>query len=89
VSQVAEIVASELGAPPGFEVVPSELPESSRLLLDASAAGRVLGWRNRLPAAAAIRWAVGFERTGGDARELALRQLADFAAAAPGPVPAP
>ena len=89
VSQVAEIVATALGAPRGFDAASGELPEVSRLLLDASAAGRELGWRNHLPAAAAITWAVDFERGGGDARELALQQLRDFTASAAASVPAP
>jgi CDP-glucose 4,6-dehydratase len=88
VGQVADLVATALGAAPGFDVVPSELRESSRLVLDASAAGRVLGWRNRLPAAAAIAWAVDFERLDGDARELALQQLREFTASASASVPA-
>lgn len=56
-------------------------PEATYLALDCSKAHRQLGWRPALPLERGVDWLVDWYRdqhAGGDARELTLRQIAEY-----------
>lgn len=79
VAEVAEAVASEMGGNAAWVDAPGEHPpEMPALQLDATLAGRALGWRPRLDAADALRWTAEWYRAfdaGAAPRQLCLGQL--------------
>jgi len=86
VGQAATLVLDGLGAARGWTEDSGPRPlEAAALTLDAGLAERTLGWRARLPARAALRWAVewyrGFDE-GADPGRLTTAQIERYEALA-------
>ncbi|MGD0640589.1 MAG: CDP-glucose 4,6-dehydratase [Roseiarcus sp.] len=92
VADLTRAMLEALGAPPEFETAPLEgVIEMRSLSLDARRAQSELGWRNRLPSAAAVRWTADWHRRvrlGEDPRAVTLSQIEAYCALrAPDPSP--
>jgi len=81
-----------LGAPPEFDTEPLKgSVEMRSLVIDSRRAQSELGWRNRLPSAAAVRWTADWHRRvrlGEDPRAVTLAQIEAYGAL-PTPAAAP
>jgi len=79
VGALTRAMLAALGAAPEFDVAPAEgSPEMKTLAVDARRAQEELGWRNRLPGEAAIRWTADWHRRvrlGEAARAVTLAQI--------------
>lgn len=63
VADLTRAMLAALGAAPEFDVAPSAgAPEMRTLAVDARRAQAALGWTNRLPGEAAIRWTADWHR---------------------------
>ena len=86
VLEVTEAVLDGLGSDLGWRLAEGAQPREMQLLaLDASRAGKTLGWRPKLRGADAIAWAVDWYRAfddGADARGLCMDQIARYEALA-------
>jgi CDP-glucose 4,6-dehydratase len=73
-----------LGVKPEFDVAPdSGCVEMKSLAVDASRAKAILGWRNRLTSAAAVRWTADWHRRhrlGENPRAITLDQIEAYGA---------
>ncbi len=92
VAELTRAMLEALGAPAEFETAPLDGSiEMRRLSVDARRAQSELGWRNRLPSAAAIRWTAEWHRRvrlGEDPRAVTLAQIEAYGALqAPAPLP--
>jgi CDP-glucose 4,6-dehydratase len=92
VAQLTRAMLEALGAPPEFETAPLKGSiEMRSLSVDARRAQSELGWRNRLPSAAAIAWTADWHRRvrlGEDPRAVTLAQIESYCAlGAPAPSP--
>jgi CDP-glucose 4,6-dehydratase len=85
VSEVAALFARVAGIPEGWRKSEgSHPPESSALVLDATGAGRALGWHPKLNSIEALTWTADWYRNvreGHSAREICARQLYAYEAA--------
>ena len=92
VAELTRAMLEALGAPPEFETVPLKGSiEMRSLSVDARRAQSELGWRNRLPSAAAIGWTADWHRRvrlGEDPRAVTLAQIEAYGAL-PAPAPTP
>jgi len=88
VGEIAELVASEWQTPLNHDIYStSEMQEAELLMLDASRANELLGWRNRISFEEAIRrtcdWYQEVER-GRSPRSVTMEQIKDFTREGPG-----
>jgi CDP-glucose 4,6-dehydratase len=92
VAELTRAMLEALGAPPEFDAAPLEGSiEMRSLSVDARRAQRELGWRNRLPSAAAVRWTADWHRRvrlGESPRAVTLAQIEAYGAL-PAPAPSP
>jgi CDP-glucose 4,6-dehydratase len=84
VAELTRAMLEALGAPSEFDVgARQDSPEMRSLSIDARRARRELGWRNRLPGAAAVRWTADWHRRvrlGEDPRAVTLAQIEAYCA---------
>jgi CDP-glucose 4,6-dehydratase len=84
VAELTRAMLEALGAPPEFDVGEREDSiEMRSLSIDARNAQRELGWRNRLPSAAAVRWTADWHRRvrlGEEARAVTLDEIEAYGA---------
>jgi CDP-glucose 4,6-dehydratase len=84
VAELTRAMLEALGAPPVFDLEPtSGSLEMRSLAVDAARAQAELGWRNRLPSAAAIRWTADWHRRvrlGDSPRAVTLDQIDAYCA---------
>ena len=82
VADVADAAAGLWGPDAGWQADSGQHPaEAATLTLDATKAREHLGWQDRLDTQRAIAWTVEWEKavqSGGDPREVTLRQIAQF-----------
>jgi CDP-glucose 4,6-dehydratase len=88
VADLTRAMLEALGVKPEFDVAPdSGCVEMKSLAVDASRAKAILGWRNRLSSAAAVRWTADWHRRhrlGENPRSITLDQIEAY-----GALPAP
>jgi CDP-glucose 4,6-dehydratase len=84
VAELTRAMLEALGAPPEFDVEAAHgSGEMRTLAIDAARAKAELGWRNRLPSAAAIGWTADWHRRvrmGENPRAVTLDQIAAYCA---------
>ena len=84
VAELTRAMLEALGAPPLFGVEPATGSlEMRSLAVDAARAQGELGWRNRLPSAAAIGWTASWHsrvRRGDSPRAVTLDQIDAYCA---------
>jgi len=92
VAELTRAMLEALGAPPEFDTEPLKgSVEMRSLVIDSRRAQSELGWRNRLPSAAAVRWTADWHRRvrlGEDPRAVTLAQIEAYGAL-PTPAAAP
>jgi CDP-glucose 4,6-dehydratase len=92
VAELNRAMLEALGAPPEFDTEPLKgSVEMRSLVIDSRRAQSELGWRNRLPSAAAVRWTADWHRRvrlGEDPRAVTLAQIEAYGAL-PTPAAAP
>ena len=92
VAELTRAMLEALGAPPEFDTEPLKgSTEMRSLAIDSRRAQSELGWRNRLPSAAAVRWTADWHRRvrlGEDPRAVTLAQIEAYGAL-PTPAAAP
>ena len=85
VAALTRAMLEALGASPEFETEPQTgSPEMRTLAVDARRAEATLGWRNRLPGEAAIRWTADWHRRvrmGESPRSVTLAQIETYSKA--------
>jgi CDP-glucose 4,6-dehydratase len=84
VAELTRTMLEALGAPPQFDTEPiTGTIEMRSLSVDARRAQSELGWRNRLPSAAAVRWTADWHqrvRLGESPRDVTLAQIEAYCA---------
>jgi CDP-glucose 4,6-dehydratase len=83
VGQVADLVATDFGAPTGYTLADHQPHEAGLLALDSRKARIELGWRNHLGFHNALAWTIAWERdtaAGHPAATVTRAQLRDFEA---------
>ena len=87
VREVVDAIYAEFGSPGGWqEVEDSQMPEARLLRLDATAARRSLGWRERVPGRIGLAWTARWYArfmAGSAANDLILGDLRQFEAGSP------